>query len=289
MSIRLCILASGSSGNCAILHTPAGCVLIDCGIGPRTLDQRLAGSGLCGRNVHAIVLTHLDADHFKPVWLRTIARRGIRVYCHRRCFNPLLAHDRQHRESTAAFARFLRVFDQEPFEPLPGLRFEAIPLAHDEAGSHGFVIEGFGCRVGYATDLGRVTDELIERFRELDLLALECNYDPDLQRASGRPWFLQQRIMGGRGHLSNRQCFDAVSRIFDRDRAVGRVPQHVVLLHRSRQCNCPMIVRGLFAANPPLAERLVLAEQFQPTAWLCIDPFDGLRFETELFAAGSSA
>jgi phosphoribosyl 1,2-cyclic phosphodiesterase len=289
MSLQLCILASGSSGNCAVLRTPAGCVMIDCGIGPRTLEQRLEGTGCSASDIYAVVLTHLDADHFKPSWLKTMVRRGMRLHCHRRRHGQVLALDRRHRERTPEYARLLRSFDVEPFEPLPGVRFEPIALAHDEAGSHGFVIEGFGCRIGYATDLGRVSDELIDRFRELDLLAIESNYDPHLQRMSGRPWFLQQRIMGGRGHLSNQQCFEAVGRIFDRDEVVGRVPRHVVLLHRSRQCNCPTVVRELFMTDARLSDRLVLADQYTRTEWLCVEPYQGLRYETDLFAACGNA
>jgi len=50
-----------------------------------------------------------------------------------------------------------------------------------------FLIEGFNCRIGYATDLGRVTRELIERFVDLDMLAIESNYDPQMQFDSARP------------------------------------------------------------------------------------------------------
>jgi hypothetical protein len=41
-----------------------------------------------------------------------------------------------------------------------------------------------------------------------------------------------------------------------------------VLLHRSRQCNCPHLLRRLFAREPRLATRLVLAEQHERTEWL---------------------
>jgi len=45
MSLELCILASGSGGNCAVVRTPAGIVLIDAGIGPRTTAARMNGTG----------------------------------------------------------------------------------------------------------------------------------------------------------------------------------------------------------------------------------------------------
>lgn len=66
MSIELCILASGSAGNAAILRTPAGILPIAAGIGPRTLATRLVGTGVGLSDIVAICLTHLDADNFRP-------------------------------------------------------------------------------------------------------------------------------------------------------------------------------------------------------------------------------
>jgi hypothetical protein len=114
-----------------------------------------------------------------------------------------------------------------------------------------------------------VPEHLIDGFAELDILALESNYDPGMQLASARPWFLKRRIMGGRGHLSNEQALEAIRRIFEKaDRRRGKLPAHVVLLHRSRQCNCPRLVRKLFARDPRIAQRLTLAEQYSRSQWL---------------------
>src|SRR5438874_6080113 len=83
MSLDLCILASGPSGNCTIVRTPAGVMLIDAGLGPRTTNKRMDGTGISVSDVAAICLTHLDRDHFNPSWLGTILNRGVRVFCHR--------------------------------------------------------------------------------------------------------------------------------------------------------------------------------------------------------------
>ena len=171
-------------------------------------------------------------------------------------------------------SRLIFPFDREPFDVLPGVTLRPLPFAHDREGSHGFVIEGpasdsRGCRIGYATDLGRVPVTLIDEFCDLDVLAIESNYDPVMQQTSGRPFFLQQRIMGGKGHLSNQQAFDTIRAILDRcERTAARLPSHIVLLHRSRQCNCPKLVRRLFSRDARIGPRLTLAEQFAPSGWL---------------------
>jgi phosphoribosyl 1,2-cyclic phosphodiesterase len=264
MSIELCVLASGSSGNCSVVRTPTGVMLIDAGIGPRVVPQRLRGTGVTVADVSAICLTHLDRDHFSPSWINTLVRNSVTVHCHANRVADLFD-----REGGDRLEPLVRPFEDGPFEPLPDLSVRPIPLAHDAEGSHGFVLDGFGCRIGYATDLGHVPDHLIAQFESLDLLALESNYDPQMQRESSRPWFLKQRIMGGKGHLSNDQALAAVKRVLDRAQSNAlRLPSHIVLLHRSRQCNCPNLVRRLFTNDPRIAPRLVLSEQFTRTDWL---------------------
>jgi phosphoribosyl 1,2-cyclic phosphodiesterase len=268
MSIELCILASGSMGNTTVLRTPRGVMLIDIGIGPRTAAKRLEGTGVRVGDVQAICLTHLDRDHFNASWIRTIVAHGTRVFvaADRR---PHLLRWLDHHPLIEEFAALVEPFDGEPFEPIPGLTARAIRLDHDMTGSHGFCFEGFNGRVGYASDLGKVPDVLIQCFEDVDVLAIESNYDPDMQRSSTRPWFLKKRIMGGFGHLSNDQAFDAIRAILARSlKKRNRLPEHIVLLHRSRECNCPDLMRDLFHQDQRIAPRLTLAEQFERSPWL---------------------
>jgi phosphoribosyl 1,2-cyclic phosphodiesterase len=160
-------------------------------------------------------------------------------------------------------------FKSMPIEPVPGVIGRTMRMAHDRTGSHAFHFSSASGSIGYATDLGYVPDALIEHFCGVDLLAIESNYDPEMQRMSGRPLFLQKRIMGGGGHLSNQQSLKAVKEIFDRCCRRGRVaPGKVVLLHRSRQCNCPVLLRDLFSSDSRIGSRLVLSEQLERTEWL---------------------
>jgi phosphoribosyl 1,2-cyclic phosphodiesterase len=269
MSLELCVLASGSSGNCSVVRAPGGVILIDAGIGPRTTAKRMNGTGVSLRDVRAICLTHLDSDHFNANWVGTIVKLGIRVHCAAERVDDVIR--RAELDVADSFAQLVFPFDREAFDVVDGVRLRPLRFAHDRAGSHGFIIEGCGCRIGYATDLGRVPVTLIDDFADLDVLAIESNYDPEMQRTSGRPIFLQQRIMGGKGHLSNQQAFDAVRAVLDRcERSGVRLPSHIVLLHRSRECNCPKLLRRLFARDARVAPRLTLAEQFESSGWLKI-------------------
>lgn len=279
MSLELCVLGSGSSGNSTVVRAPWGTFLIDAGFGPRVTEQRLHEIGLSLADISAIVLTHLDSDHFNANWLLTVTKYGIKIHLSKRHLATFL-HLPEVRDLPTRLAKKHLPEDRlqqlivpfgDHFEPLPDVQIKALSLVHDETGSHGFVMECKGYRVGFATDLGHVPEELIAHFCGVDLLALESNYDPDMEMKSDRPWYLKQRIMGGSGHLSNEQAFAAIQAILDRTATAfgpDRLPRHIVLLHRSRQCNCPKLIHRLFTRDPRIAAVLTLTHQHERTAWL---------------------
>ena len=209
MPLEICVLASGSAGNAAILRSPSGILLIDAGIGPRTLSRRLDGTGVRVTDIAALCLTHLDADHFSARWASTLLRLNIPIYCHANKVDALAS-------SSPDLVPLIRPFDVDAFLPIDGLTCDPIHFAHDQLGSHGFVVDGFGYRIGYATDLGHVPSYFFDRFRDLDCIALEANYDRQMQVESASPSFLKRRIMGGHGHLSNLQALAAIRNLLDR-------------------------------------------------------------------------
>ena len=58
---------SGSSGNCYFLYTETSGILIDAGLGLRTLKKRFADYGLSLEHIKAVLITHDHADHVKSV------------------------------------------------------------------------------------------------------------------------------------------------------------------------------------------------------------------------------
>ena len=267
----MCALGSGSGGNSTVVQYGGAALLVDAGFGPVSTAQRLAQAGLSLGDIMAVCLTHLDQDHFRPNWPRTLLGWGIAVYLHRRH-----RADFERLKGAAALreAGLVHLIDDRPFQPLApqvDLTVSPVRLIHDEQGTCGFHLDaGAAGRIGYATDLGHVPDELVSRFTGVDLLALESNYDPPMQVRSGRPVFLQRRIMGHAGHLSNEQAFDAVSRIVARS-APGR-PQHIVLLHRSAQCNSPECIAEMFGQARDVHRRVRLTEQRRRSRWFTAQP-----------------
>ena len=265
--LTMCVLGSGSGGNSSVVRFADTFMLIDAGFGPVTTVRRLAAAGMRLENIQAVLTTHLDQDHFRPQWIQTLRDWRIRLFVHRWHLRDLLRLDGAEQLQNAGL---IESFGCESFQPLPHVSVQPIALPHDGKGTIGFLVETSAGRIGYATDLGHAPRQMIERFAGTDLLAIESNYDPGMQRRSRRPGFVKRRVMGERGHLSNREAFEAVRQIAIR--SPRERPQHIVLLHRSRQCNDPQLVRKQFAQDPDIAGRIHLTEQRHCSCWFAIQP-----------------
>ena len=278
---RLCVLASGSKGNCSVLDVPATgksprrVILIDAGLSPSRTRLLLHQRGIRPDEVDEIVFTHLDSDHCHPGWINAL-RPGSVTGAWRATLRMHRMHMGRAERMGLLYARSEPF--EDAFEPAPGVQMRTLMLAHDQLG-----VAVLRCTIaladretaslGFATDLGHVNAGLIEHLRGVDTLAIESNYCPLMQANSGRPEFLQRRIMGGAGHLSNEQSAMAVSRIGPR--------RNLVLLHLSQECNEPAIAMGHHRrfVQSGADRRCVVSSQVEPTPWVAIEgnavPGDG--------------
>lgn len=266
----LCVLASGSKGNCSVLVVPATretarrVILIDAGLSPSRTRVLLHQRGIRPDEVDEIVFTHLDSDHCHQGWINAL-RPGSITGAWRAQLRVHRMHMGRARRMGLLYAR------TEPFEevfsPAPGIEMRTLMLAHDDLGVAVFRVgidlpDRESASLGFATDLGHVNTDLIEHLRGVDTLAIESNYCPVMQENSGRPIYLQRRIMGGAGHLSNEQSAMAVSRIGPR--------RNLVLLHLSQECNEPAIAMGHHRRYVEGADgrSCVVSSQFEATPWV---------------------
>lgn len=281
MPLRFSMLASGSGGNAALIRTDDAGLLIDLGLGPRVLSERLTGAGGSFGSLACALLTHTHGDHVQNASLGGLLKHRVPLFCHE-----------GHREALSRFPAFdrleenglVRHFDDRPFLTPLGLRVEAISLSHDGGPTFGFRVEGRPSRtqrassVGYLADTGCWSERMADDLAEVDLLALEFNHDEELQRRSGRAGYLIARNLGDRGHLSNAQAADFLSAVYTRSRT--STVRHVVLLHMSAQCNRPELAFGSARASAREAGRrsaIHLALQEETSASVAVAPARSAR------------
>ncbi|HLQ44082.1 MAG TPA: MBL fold metallo-hydrolase, partial [Planctomycetaceae bacterium] len=184
--------------------------------------------------IRGVLLTHRHSDHWTPKSLSRCWSSRVPVYCHR--------------DHVAAFRlgcpEFCDLEGERLFRPYVGERPIAVSsnwqchpirVRHDGGPTFGFRFDSSNSAFAYVADLGCWDRGLLERLRDVELLALEFNHDPELLRNSPRPAWLIQRILGDEGHLSNAQAAALVSEVLKQS-APTRLRQ-LVLLHISQESN----------------------------------------------------
>jgi phosphoribosyl 1,2-cyclic phosphodiesterase len=278
MTARFTVLASGSSGNATLLELDGFGLLIDCGLHPRLLTPRLQSVGAKWERISAVILTHMHTDHWKDATLADLRTRKIPLYAHPHHF----AHLERAAPCFASFkeAGLTREYaDGKLVQLSPKLSCLPLRVSHDSVPTFAFRIDGLdddstppgqenplpgnpAWSVGYASDLGCGSPELIAAFAGVDVLAIEYNHDELMERSSPRPKFLVDRVLGDMGHLSNRQAAELTAAIAGK--SGEGFPGHLVQLHLSRDCNKPELAavagrEALVALNP--AAEVITAKQ----------------------------
>ncbi len=231
MRMEILVLASGSSGNCALVRAGGVSVLVDVGVSALQVTKRLGVFGCSANDVDAVLLTHEHSDHI----------RGLDVFLRRHRDAPVW--------TTRGTWSALKVRSNGGGDLIPGttkvignLQVTPVSTSHDAAEPVAYVFDdGHHC-AAYCTDTGRFTTLLAQRLQGCELLLLETNHDSDMLRNGPYPWSLKQRIQGTKGHLGNHQSGEAV------DTLRSSVLKAVVGLHLSAENNCPTMVHDTLRA-----------------------------------------
>ncbi len=223
---RFCSLFSSSSGNCTYVGGGGGGILIDAGCSAKQIELSLAKIGVRPESIGALFITHEHIDHI----------RGIRVFASRYKL-PVFAS-----EGTLAGlcecdaitldtdARVLPVSGVE----INGMYIRSFRTPHDSRESTGFtILTADSKRLAVATDIGKITCEIMNALYGSDLVLLESNHDVNMLRTGPYPYYLKQRILSDHGHLSNDCCAEAAVKLLE-----GGTTRFI-LGHLSKENNFP--------------------------------------------------
>jgi phosphoribosyl 1,2-cyclic phosphodiesterase len=254
-TVKFCVLASGSSGNAALLATDNTRILVDAGLSMLQLRKRLTAIGEDLANLDAILITHEHSDHVSglPVLARNKDVRAAIFMT--RLTAPAIdwGETRPQRLETFQAGAGFQIGDIE---------VQSFGIPHDAVDPVGFTFCAGGVRIGIATDLGYIPESIKFHLRRTDMLLLESNHDLDMLKVGPYPWSVKQRVMSRVGHLSNLVMADYL--LHDLDSCTS----HLVLGHLSEQNNHPAIVQMIATQSLEergLATRLAIAEQHRPS------------------------
>lgn len=222
--MKVCVLGSGSRGNCTLVESGRTALVIDAGFSGIEIRRRLLSIGGQPEMIASVLVTHEHHDHISGVGVLS-RQLGLPVY----------ANPETHR---AAEVRVGKLHARKEFGTGEGfeigdLQIHPFAISHDTEDPVGFVISDGLFSVGYCTDTGKITTLIEHHLKQCQVLILESNHDPQMLREGPYPPRLQQRVRSNRGHLANEDAG-----LFLRKLA-GTSLSHVVLAHLSETNNLP--------------------------------------------------
>lgn len=263
--MRLCSIASGSSGNCVYVGSDRTNLLVDAGVSAKRIENGLNDIDILPDTIQGILITHEHSDHVQGLGI--LARKY-----HMPIYATL--------ETAAAIKRIknLGEIPEELFcfiKPNEAFRINDIDVepfstSHDAANPVCYSMQSEGQKVGIATDLGTYDDYILSKLEASELLYIEANHDVNMLMVGKYPYYLKQRILGDRGHLSNEVSAELISKL------INPGLKHILLAHLSKENNyeelayetvcCELMSRS----SDFLAENISVAHRDRPSRMVTI-------------------
>jgi phosphoribosyl 1,2-cyclic phosphodiesterase len=241
-------LGSGSSGNAFLIQTADTSLLLDCGVGIRTMARALKERGQRLDDLDAVLVTHEHSDHIRT--LSCVIGKDV----------PIISTAGTRRRANIPPPQWEQIGYDMPVS-IRSTNVWAIMVKHDAAEPCGYLVETPTTRISVFTDLGSWHDRLVEPVLASDLVVLESNHDQDMLLRGPYPAYLKRRVASPVGHLSNADCAASLASTLGQE---SHQPD-IWLAHLSETNNEPEIARdethralndvGLFLNVTPLPRK----------------------------------
>ena len=217
--MKVCVLSSGSGGNCTYIESGQTKILVDLGTSSLYVEKKLKEIGVEPSEINGLFVTHTHVDHI----------RGIKVFLKK--YNTKILSSEN---IITELKRDINIVDYEYIEENINLNDFYVTMfktSHDAPDANGYVFESNGVSAVYVTDTGYVNVRNHEILMNHDIYIFESNHDVEMLMNGHYPYHIKQRILGDKGHLSNKDSAYYLSKF------VGPKTKHIVLAHLSKDNN----------------------------------------------------
>lgn len=226
--MRLCSIASGSSGNCIYVGTERTHLLVDSGISKKRIEEGLKGIDVDPASLSGILITHEHSDHISGLGAM-VRKYHIPIYTTVETVHRIFHGSNCGRLESELFQYIEPNMDFN----IGDVEVKAFSIPHDAANPVGYTFCSEGNKIGVATDMGHFNDDIVDNLMGVHALLLEANHDVHMLEAGTYPYYLKRRILGELGHLSNENAGILLSRIWSPEL------KYVFLGHLSKENNFP--------------------------------------------------
>ena len=250
--MRFTSLGSGSSGNALVVESGKTRVMMDCGFSIAETKARLERVGLAPADLAGICVTHEHDDHLG----------GVAAFARRHAIPVYLTCGTAQSLPEAFPAVLVRLIDSHTVFAVDGLQVDPFPVPHDAGEPVQYAFSDGAVRLGVVTDLGCITQHVVDKLSGCEALVVECNHELDMLMVGPYPVSLKQRVAGRFGHLDNLGARRLVEAL---DRSKLR---HLIAAHLSAQNNTPALARAALAAAAGCTHDWIgIADQMEGFGW----------------------
>lgn len=229
MSLFVCSLSSGSSGNCYMVRSEENVILIDAGISTKRIHESLESIGIGREAISGVFITHEHSDHVKGLKVLTKKNPEWKVYSSEgtgNCIKEYIYDQGQ-----------LECFTAGECVDIGDINIRSIRVSHDAADPVCYYISSGDQSILLLTDTGYVTAEAAGYMRRSEIIIIEANHEVNMLRAGSYPYYLKRRILGDKGHLSN----EAAGEILAENIGANGTYKRILLAHLSKENNFPLL------------------------------------------------
>lgn len=207
--LRLCPIASGSSGNCTYIEAGAKRFLVDVGISGKKVIAGLESIDIDPASITGILMTHEHSDHIKGMGIYS-RKYNIPIYATQKAWDKLL----QDNMIGTVKEENIRIIEKEQYLEIEDLKIMPYGIYHDAVDPVGYVFEYKNKKIAVTTDIGTIDEQILEFLKGVDGILLEFNHDIRMLEAGTYPFPLKKRILSNVGHLNNDDAARALVELY---------------------------------------------------------------------------
>lgn len=246
--MKVCVLASGSKGNSSFIGTSSTNILIDLGPSCLYIERKLKEIDKNPDKIDAILISHTHSDHVNGLKV-FLKKHPVLVYLSKKMYDDL--------KTSIEIPNYQIIEDNLM---IGDIYISIIKTSHDASDSNGYILENNHKSVVYITDTGYIHIKNHSKLQNKSIYIMESNHDVKKLMEGSYPYHIKQRILGDRGHLSNKDSSYYLSKF------VGNNTNTVILAHLSHENNDPnLALESLNESIPNHNFEVIIATQNERT------------------------
>ena len=213
--MKITILASGSKGNSTLIELENTNILIDVGLPISNLEKRLNKKM---PQIDILIITHTHIDHIKGL-NSLLKKQNPEIYTIKNDLEEKTTSKNIKYDTKIKNKNFeIDLFELSHDVPCIGINLKEITTNKE---------------LIYITDTGYIKQKYLKKYQNKDIYIIESNYDDNMIIEGTYPFYLKQRIRSDKGHLSNKNASNYISKL------LGSKTKHICLAHLSEENNTP--------------------------------------------------